>query len=56
MTIGTGVASKRYHPFGEATSDAAYRMCEDLEAKGIVAHTTTGQTALYLSKSRPLLQ
>ena len=44
---------KRNHPFGEATSDAAYRMCEDLDAKGIVAHTTTGQTALYLSKSRP---
>ena len=43
---------KKVHPAGEATSDAAYRMCEDLNSKGIVAHTTTGQTALFLSKSR----
>ena len=44
---------KETHPAGVATSDAAYRMCDDLNAKGIVAHTTTGQTALFLSKSRP---
>ncbi len=45
--------TKEIHPVGIATSDAAYRMSEELEACGIVAHTMTGQTALFLSKSRP---
>ncbi len=45
--------TKSNHPIGDATSDAAYRMCEELSAKGIVAHSATGQTGLYISKSRP---
>ena len=44
---------KPYHPLGEAISDAAYKMCDDLSSKAIIAYTASGATALYLSKSRP---
>lgn len=41
------------HPLGDAVGDAAFWLYEDLGAKAMVAFTSSGKTALYLSKNRP---
>ncbi len=43
------------HPVEDALGHAAFRLVEDLGAKAIAAFTATGGTALFLSKSRPLV-
>ena len=41
------------HPVMDAVGHAAYSLYDDLDAKAIAAFTAAGNTALFLSKSRP---
>jgi len=41
------------NPVQDAIGRAVHDLCDDLEAKAVVAFSATGGTALFLSKNRP---
>jgi len=43
------------HPVQDAIGHAAFTLCRDVRARAIVAFSTSGGTALFLSKSRPFV-